>query len=110
MRRLALLLLVITGLGVLQNAPRADEIDDSLRKADLRPEEISRKPGGKSWGDTFLSFFGSLFTTKPFGRSVALVIGVSRYESGWPQLDATCDDPARMRQLLIDQEGYDLVV
>jgi hypothetical protein len=106
MRRLRGLLLFLLGLiGAAQSVP-ADEIDDILAPAELAAVEIYRKQGGKSWGE----IFGSYFTKRPFDKSLALVIGVNRYDSGWSQLDATRGDPARMRQLLVDQEGFDLVV
>jgi hypothetical protein len=106
MRRLTGLLLLLLGLLGAAQPVRADEIDDILAPAELAPGEVYRKQGGKSWGE----IFGSYFAERPFAKSYALVIGVNRYESGWPQLDATRGDPARMRQLLVDQEGFDLVV
>jgi hypothetical protein len=106
MRRLRGLLLFLLGLiGAAQSVP-ADEIDDILDPAELAAGEVYRKQGGKSWGE----IFGSYFAERPFARSFALIIGVNRYDSDWPQLDATRGDPARMRQLLVDQEGFDLVV
>ena len=107
MRRLASCLLLLVGILATAATAWADAIDQLLAQAGLAATEIDRKSGGKNWGE----IFGSYFSDRPFGRSVALIIGVNRYEgNAWPQLDATRGDPARVRKLLVEQEGFDLVV
>jgi formylglycine-generating enzyme required for sulfatase activity len=103
MRRLVGILLLLLALAA---EVRADAIDDRLTAVGLSRDEIYRKRSDRSWGE----IFGSLFSERPFGESYALVVGVNRYQGAWPNLDATRADPARMRQLLAEQEGFDLVV
>ncbi len=64
------------------------------------------KPDGRGlWGDLFGRFFEPL----GFRRSVALVVGVSSY-TGYPNLEAPVNDATRVRDLLIQEEGFDVVV
>jgi Caspase domain len=67
-------------------------------------DEAYLKPAGKkSWGELLADFIGH----RGFGRSYALVVGISDFEyfSSLP----TANDPLRMRDFLIDEAGFDYV-
>lgn len=85
---------------------RAGIVEEYPSLAELYPDELYIKQGGTSWGE----IFESLFTRKPFGKSFALVIGVSEYEGHFPPLATTRNDPIRMRDFLVDQAGFDFVI
>ncbi len=101
-----LLLPLILAMFTWAATARAASVDEYLALADLQPDELYIKQGGKSWGDIFASFF----KRKPFDKSFALVIGVSDYEGHWPSLTTTRNDPIRVRDFLVDQAGFDLVI
>jgi uncharacterized caspase-like protein len=46
---------------------------------------------------------------QPFGRSVAFLVGVSRYQNLSPQLPSVRNDIIQMRDLLLNQAGFDEV-
>jgi hypothetical protein len=86
-------------------------IDDLLKQLDLQPSEIARSKSNASWGERiFDTYFSNFFDPKPFKRSYALIIGVSEFKGTQMDLSATRANPGRMRTLLFEQEGYDLVV
>jgi len=47
--------------------------------------------------------------TQPFGRSIAFLAGVSRYQNLSPQLPSVRNDIVQMRDLLLTQAGFDEV-
>lgn len=67
-------------------------------------DEVYQKPSGPTWGEVFRSTFGG----SGFGRSYALVIGISDYFY-WPHLDASLEDAKRVRNFLIQDAGFDYV-
>jgi outer membrane protein OmpA-like peptidoglycan-associated protein len=70
--------------------------------------EVYQKSGTTSWGTLFSSFFPQ-GAKAHFGKSVAVVIGVSDY-AYYSHLDAAESDAVRVRDFLINDEGFDYVV
>ncbi|MCA1392046.1 caspase family protein [Bradyrhizobium sp. IC3123] len=60
----------------------------------------------RSWGTEAI---GKLFGTKPFGRSFALILGVSEYDH-FRGLSAPESDAISMRNFLRDDAGFDYIV
>lgn len=67
-------------------------------------DEIYQKASGPTWGEVFRHVFGG----SEFGKSYALVIGISDY-SYWPYLEASFVDAKRFRDFLIQDAGFDYV-
>ncbi|WP_165354661.1 SUMF1/EgtB/PvdO family nonheme iron enzyme [Tropicimonas sp. IMCC6043] len=54
--------------------------------------------------------FARLFGKTPFGQSIAVVIGIGDYESAYADLPGRTEDAQRMRDFLLGEAGFDLVV
>lgn len=65
----------------------------------------SKTEGKQSWGDIFRWAVGG----SGLGKSFALIVGVNNYTGGFDKLEATANDPDRMRQFLLQEAGYDYV-
>jgi len=52
----------------------------------------------------------SLFERKKFNKSYALIIGLSDYSGGWAQLEAPFHDALRVKDFLINQAQFDVVI
>ena len=69
-------------------------------------DEVFEKPSEKGpWGSMLEWALG----TEGFGKSYALVIGISDYTGGFEPLRATKNDPVRMKDFLLDEAGFDHV-
>ncbi len=77
----------------------ADGIDEPFKK----PETAE----SWSWGQLFSWATGQ--DDFRSGKSYALVIGISAYSNGITPLQYTRNDPIRMRDFLLDEEGFDYV-
>src|SRR3954447_23214012 len=87
---------------VMAAAPaRAAQCD--LTKPDIDCNYV--KSDSEDWGTAFKR----LYARSGFGRSVALVVGISAYDI-YPPLSAAVGDALRMRAFLIDEAGFDQVV
>ena len=77
-----------------------------ISRADAEIEWSYVKPGSeRSTGDWFLDILG----LSEFGRSYAVIIGLSRFEHFNP-LDATENDPQRVFDFLRDEAGFDYIL
>lgn len=79
-------------------------------------DEVFEKPQGqRSWGEIlgWLTGFPFASEQKPFGRSYALVVGINDYKGeaagGFKPLATTGNDPFRMKDFLLQEEGFDRV-
>ena len=73
-------------------------------------EQVYKKSDRKTWGDIYnWSFNRSEFRKS---KSFALVIGISDYvkSQDWPKLESPYNDAIRVRDFLINDEGFDHVV
>ena len=69
-------------------------------------DQVFEKPSEKStWGSMLEWALG----TEGFGKSYALVIGISNYTGGFEPLRTTKNDPIRMKDFLLDEAGFDHV-
>ncbi len=69
-------------------------------------DEVYQKKDSRTFGD----IYSWIFNKKIFNKSYALVIGVGDYANGWPTLEAPYYDARRVRDFLINDEGFDYVV
>jgi tetratricopeptide (TPR) repeat protein len=74
-------------------SPALPAIDEAYVKPDDK----------KSWGELLADFIGH----RGFGKSYALVIGISNFDHFSPL--PTANDPVRIREFLIHQAGFDYV-
>jgi hypothetical protein len=112
MRRQTLLFALIGWLGAASHAWAA--IDDICTPLPGEPKadpvrdlcDVQEKPGSfPPWGD----IFGRFFSRTELVRSHALVIAVGDYDA-WQNLEAPLADARRVRDFLVHDEGFDLVV
>lgn len=52
----------------------------------------------------------TLFSKKEINKSYAIVIGLSDYVGGWPALESPFNDALRMKEFLINQAEFDVVI
>ncbi|MBN2092240.1 DUF1566 domain-containing protein [candidate division KSB1 bacterium] len=69
-------------------------------------EQIYQRPEKKSWGQLYNWALGR----SEFNKSYALVIGIGDYQKDWPDLEASSRDAERIRDFLIQDEGFDYVI
>jgi formylglycine-generating enzyme required for sulfatase activity len=101
-------LLALALLLPLAAIARADDLDRLC--AAVAPEdgmcEISQNQRAQGLSRLYSRFFGS----DPFDRSVAVVIGIGDYRAPYEPLEGRADDAMRMRDFLLDEADFDLVV
>ncbi len=69
-------------------------------------EQIYQRPDQKYWGQLYNWALGR----SEFNKSYALVIGIGDYQKDWPDLEAPSRDAERIRDFLIQDEGFDYVI
>ena len=92
---LKLLLLFLFSLSVGIAEANAQPIDEHFKKEE----------SGTIWGDLYNKFFNKT----PFGRSYAIVIGVSNY-AHWNDLNSATTDPLKVRNFLVENANFDEVI
>ena len=99
MKRPALAVWLLVLALLLPSLAAAEGIDEPFKK----PETAE----SWSWGRLFSWATGQ--DDFRAGKSYALVIGISAYSNGIAPLQYTKNDPIRMRDFLLDEEGFDYV-
>ena len=90
-----------------RDAIQSDVLTELLTPAELRPDELFIRDRS----DKHEPSSGTLSSqAKVFHGSYALIVGVSSYSAAWPQLDAAKNDPLRMREYLIENSRFDVVI
>lgn len=67
---------------------------------------VYERPSDNIWG----KLFSYLFMKEEFNKSYALVIGLSDYSGEWGTLESPYYDALKVRDYLINKEGFDYVV
>ena len=68
-------------------------------------EDVYEKQDKRMWGD----IYSWTFNRHEFKKSYALVIGIGEYKD-WPRLETPYSDAIRVRDFLINDDGFDYVV
>ncbi len=95
MRAQALRTMLVAALSLATFESASAGIDQLFQKSDDKP----------IWGQVIEWAVGK----EGFGKSYALVIGISDYTGGFEALPSTANDPIRMRDFLLEEAGFDYV-
>ncbi len=95
MRRHAIGTIIAAALSITPFGSVSAGIDELFQKADDKP----------IWGQVIEWAIGS----EGFGKSYALIVGISDYTSGFEALPSTANDPIRMKEFLLEEAGFDYV-
>jgi hypothetical protein len=87
--------------------PKREILSDGVERWNIPVPESGKSYLTRKFEEIYNVAFSK--NTQPFGRSIAFLAGVSKYQNISPQLPSVRNDIVQMRDLLLNQAGFDEV-